>query len=207
MPPPSRAQAAAPPSHPPHPRPPAPGGQASQLLTLGVAWFVYDSPAALALNVLAAFAVAQPASAAVWRQPAHYQRPRGEMVLFVAAIAACYWAPMCVQAAYDLAAHAAHAAAPHWAPAAALAAAAGPPPPLAAAACAAGTAGALAAGALVFATGFPERAWPGVFDIVGFSHQLMHVAAGAAHVAQYAFILEMAARRRAAAAGAPPLTM
>jgi predicted membrane channel-forming protein YqfA (hemolysin III family) len=52
----------------------------------------------------------------------------------------------------------------------------------------------------VYAAGWPERAYPGKFDLWFFSHPLMHVAATAAHVLEYAFVLEMAQRRRGGAA-------
>ncbi|KAI8475515.1 MAG: hemolysin-III related-domain-containing protein [Monoraphidium minutum] len=158
--------------------------QVSQLLALGIAWFVYDSWWGLALNLAAAAATAQLATRSIWGLNPGFQRHRGRMVAFVGAIAACYWAPMGVQAARDAAA---------WR---AAAAGGGAAPPPAAAAHALGAAAALVGGGAVFALGLPERLAPGVFDIVGFSHQWMHVAASAAHAFEYAFVLEMWARRR-----------
>jgi predicted membrane channel-forming protein YqfA (hemolysin III family) len=168
----------------------------SQLLTLGISWFVYDSWWALTLNMVAAIITAQVATMDIWALPADYRRHRGGQVAFVGCIAACYWWPMGVQAAQDLWA---------WRGAAGLgplAAGAAGLPSLAASVYTVGALVALAFGAATFALGVPERLLPGVFDTVGFSHQWMHVGASAAHVFEYLFVLEMWRRRTAAHAGA-----
>jgi adiponectin receptor len=46
-------------------------------------------------------------------------------------------------------------------------------------------------GGSVFAAGFPEKHFPGVFDLCGFSHQLMHVAVLVAHVLEYLFVWQL----------------
>lgn len=46
-------------------------------------------------------------------------------------------------------------------------------------------------GGWVFASGFPEKYVPGVFDLIGFSHQLMHVAVIGAHVLEYLFVWKL----------------
>lgn len=53
----------------------------------------------------------------------------------------------------------------------------------------------LTLGGWVYADGFPERAYPARFDIVGSSHQLMHVGVGAAHAAEFFFVLGMYRRQ------------
>jgi len=170
----------------------------SQLLTLGIGWFVYTSWWGLALNFLAAFVTAQVATSDIWGLSPDYQRNRVHMVGFIGCIVLCYWLPMGVQITRDLLA---------WLPQSALLqAAAGsallqpppppPPPSLAAAGYGAATFGALLLGGAVFATGFPERAFPGAFDTTFFSHPLMHVAAMAAHALEYGFVATMWRRRR-----------
>lgn len=146
---------------------------ASILLALGLSWHVYGSAAGVAANTGAAAVVAVFAVREIAGLPAHYQRPRGKMVAFVGSIVAIYLAPMMLQAARDVAGG-------NLTPAAGLAAA---------------TFGVLQAGGWVFAAGWPEKAYPGVFDVVGFSHQLMHVAAVVAHLLEYAFVWEMHCRR------------
>lgn len=174
-----------------YPKPPPRAPQVSQLLALGIAWFVYESYWGIALNTLAAFVVAQLGTRDIWAVCPDYQRNRTHMVAFVGCIVLCYWWPMGVQATRDClawlrpvllggGATAAAAAAPSWA----------------AVGFSLGTFISLATGGAVFASGWPERALPGVFDIIGFSHQLMHVAAMAAHAFEFAFMLEMWARRR-----------
>jgi predicted membrane channel-forming protein YqfA (hemolysin III family) len=54
-----------------------------------------------------------------------------------------------------------------------------------------GTFVSLQLGGWVFAAGFPEKQFPGVFDYAFFSHQLMHVFAAAAHVLEYLFVWEL----------------
>lgn len=61
---------------------------------------------------------------------------------------------------------------------------------------------ALFGGAAVFVAGFPERLAPTTFDLVGSSHQLMHVGAILAHAAQYVFLWEMLSRQQGHAPGA-----
>ncbi|GBF87483.1 hypothetical protein Rsub_00194 [Raphidocelis subcapitata] len=166
--------------------------QVSQLLAVGIGWFVYDSWIGMGANAAAAVLVAQAGSINIWALPPSVQRNRGYVVVFVGFIALCYWWPMGVQAARDAAV---------WLAPAGAGAAALPPPPPAAAALAAATLATLLAGGLVFASGQPERA---LLRLRGkmfqpFSHQLMHVAAAAAHALEYAFVLEMWRRRRLAA--------
>jgi adiponectin receptor len=43
-------------------------------------------------------------------------------------------------------------------------------------------------GGLFYLFQFPERLWPGGFDIIGHSQQILHVCFGFAHVIQYMFI-------------------
>lgn len=50
-------------------------------------------------------------------------------------------------------------------------------------------------GGQLSAAEFPERLAPGVFDLIGASHQLMHVAMWVGHVLQYLFVWEMHSRR------------
>jgi predicted membrane channel-forming protein YqfA (hemolysin III family) len=149
---------------------------------------VYESWAGLAANMAAAALAAQLGTHDIWALSPDFQRNRAHMVLFVGCVSLCYWAPMGVQAWRDAAA---------WL--AVPAAAAPAPPALAAAWYAAATLATLLGGGAVFAAGLPERLLPGVFDIVGFSHQQMHLAAIAAHALEYAFVMEMWSRRRAGA--------
>jgi hypothetical protein len=167
--------------------------QVAQLVALSVAWFVYSSWWALALNMAAMAVTAQLGTRDVWSLSPDVQRNRAHLVAYMAALAACYFFPMVLQSGRDGAA--VLAAARGGASAVAGAAASSPPPSLAAAGYAAGTLASLIFGAAVFATGFPERAWPGVFDTVGFSHQLMHLGAIGAFVCEYLFTLEMWSRR------------
>lgn len=51
-------------------------------------------------------------------------------------------------------------------------------------------------GGQVSAAEIPERLAPGVFDLIGATHQLMHVAMWAAHVLQYLFLWEMHTQTR-----------
>lgn len=44
------------------------------------------------------------------------------------------------------------------------------------------------AGGILFATSFPERMWPGRFDRIGSSHQLMHLFALVANLFEWSFI-------------------
>ncbi len=177
------------------PSPPLPPPkQVSQLLTLGIGWFVYETWWGLALNLLAAVATAQVATRDIWGLSPDYQRNRVHMVGFIGCVVLCYWAPMGVQGARDAAA---------WARVSldgAGAAAAAAPPPLAAAGYAAATFAALLAAGAVFAAGFPERAFPGAFDVTLFSHPLMHVGAMAAHAFEFGFVMAMWSRRAGEAA-------
>lgn len=50
-------------------------------------------------------------------------------------------------------------------------------------------------GGMTYVTSFPERFFPGTFDLVGSSHQIMHVAIAAAHMCEFAFILGCYRRR------------
>jgi len=177
-----------------HPPPHTHTQQVAQLVALSVAWFVYSSWWPLALNMALMFAVAQLGTRDVWSLSPDVQRARHHLVVFIAALAACYWFPMALQATRDVAMHLAAGgggiAVSAGGPAVAVA-----PPSLAAARFAAGTFLSLALGGAVFATGFPERLVPGVFDCIGFSHQLMHVGAIGAFVCEYLFVLEMWQRR------------
>jgi predicted membrane channel-forming protein YqfA (hemolysin III family) len=159
-------------------------------VTLATAWFVYESWWPVALNLAAAVATAALATKSTWALKPGQRRPPGQMVALISCIVLCYMWPLAFQASRDLSARL-----PPQDPAA-------PRPPLSAAGCAAGAALALGAGAAVYAAGLPERAFPGVFDVIGSSHQLMHVTLLAAHAFEYAFVLEMWARRRAERLGA-----
>lgn len=164
--------------------------QVSQLLTLAIGWFVYDSGSGssvswgLALNVAAAVMTAAVATRDIWGLPHDFQRNRVHMVAFVGAVVVCYWAPMGWQLAKDLSLAARLAGPPSWA----------------AAAYSSATFASLAVGAAVFAAGFPERWCPGGRFDCFFSHVWMHVFAAAAHVLEYLFVVEMFRRRRAEAA-------
>jgi adiponectin receptor len=152
--------------------------QVSILLTFGLSYYVY-SWRGIAVNTLAAALVAQTATADIWSLSPTFQRNRNHMVVFVGSIVLCYWFPMLYQAVTDL-----------WSgqgatPAVWLAAA---------------TFTVLQLGGVMFAHGFPEKHFPGVFDIVGFSHQLMHVCAFLAHTLEYAFVVSMYLRHHTPAA-------
>lgn len=88
------------------------------------------------------------------------------MVIFIGSIVMVYWFPMGFQAVKELM----HG---H---------------PTAATAYALATFAVLQLGGWTFAAGFPEKQFPGVFDLVGFSHQLMHVAVMVAHILEYLFV-------------------
>jgi adiponectin receptor len=91
------------------------------------------------------------------------------MVFFIGSIVMCYWFPMGFQAVKEcMHGH------PTSATAYGLAAFA-----------------VLQLGGWTFAAGFPEKRFPGVFDLVGFSHQLMHVSVLVAHVLEYLFVWEL----------------
>lgn len=94
---------------------------------------------------------------------------RGQMVVFIGSIVMVYWFPMGYQAAKELL----HSQ------------------PTAATALALVTFAVLQLGGWVFAAGFPEKFFPGVFDLCGFSHQLMHVAVLVAHVLEYLFVWQL----------------
>jgi predicted membrane channel-forming protein YqfA (hemolysin III family) len=49
-------------------------------------------------------------------------------------------------------------------------------------------------GGQLSAAQLPEKLAPGAFDLIGASHQLMHVAMWAAHVLQYLFVWEICCR-------------
>ena len=59
-----------------------------------------------------------------------------------------------------------------------------------------GTAVSLVVGAVVFATGIPERLVPYYFDRLGSSHNWMHVSAITANLFEYGFLIEMLMGRR-----------
>jgi adiponectin receptor len=137
------------------------------LIAFGLSWHVYGSWLGTALNTGAAAAVAAAGVAEVRGLQPHFQRHRGQMVAFVGSIVLVYWWPMAVYTARRLAAGRGLDAASGYALA---------------------TFGVLQAGGWVFAAGLPEKALPGVFDLCGFSHQLMHVAVMVAHVLEYLFV-------------------
>jgi predicted membrane channel-forming protein YqfA (hemolysin III family) len=153
---------------------------ASVLLALALSWHAYESAAAIALNTAAAAVVAVAAVREIVGLQPHYQRPRGAMVAFVGSIVMCYWWPMGVTAVRELAAGT----------------------PTAATWTALGTFAVLQAGGAAYACGFPERAFPGIFDVCMFSHQLMHVAALAAHVLEYCFVWSLATQSHGALSAA-----
>jgi len=149
-----------------------------------------------------------------------FRRGRRTMCLFVGTIVACYWAPMAAQAWDDVSRwrrqqqqQGALAAAQLRGPSfgtptggAANNGGCGGGPDIDAAAvfhglgaarAALGALVSLAAGAAAYASGWPERRWPGRFDVFGSSHQLMHVAMVAAHACKHAFLRELWRRRRA----------
>lgn len=195
--------------------------QVSQLLALSLCWFVYSSWWAVALNLSAAVVTAQVATRSIWALAADRQRKREQVVAFVSCIVFSYWLPMGLQAGQDVLAWLRSACltrgsttelttvlttglttklttgfATELTTGLTGATAATAAPSLAVASCALGTLVSLVIGGLLYASGLPERAFPGVFDVVGFSHQLMHVAAAAAHAFEFAFVLEMWGRRR-----------
>lgn len=88
------------------------------------------------------------------------------MVVFIGSIVMVYWFPMGYQAVSELI----HGR------------------PTATTAYALATFAVLQLGGWTFAAGFPEKQFPGVFDLVGFSHQLMHAAVVVAHVLEYLFV-------------------
>jgi predicted membrane channel-forming protein YqfA (hemolysin III family) len=143
------------------------------------------SPAAVATAAVASV-VAVWAVAVVAALKPGFRRDKRQMVLFVGTIVACYWAPMAAQAWHDVAsASAAFSASSsvrfyHG---------------LGAARAALGVLLSLMAGAATYATGWPERRWPGRFDLVGSSHQLMHVGVVCAHAYKHAFLRELWRRR------------
>jgi adiponectin receptor len=152
--------------------------QVSILLTFSLSFYVY-SWRGIAANTLAAAMVAQTATVDIWSLSPTYQRNRNHMVVFVGSIVLCYWFPMVYQAVTDLCSG--HGATPAvW--------------------LAAGTFTVLQLGGVIFAHGFPEKQFPGVFDTVGFSHQLMHVCAFLAHAMEYAFVVSMYLRHHRLAA-------
>ena len=142
--------------------------QVSILLTFGISYHVYTWKG-IAANTFAAFVVAQLATVDVWNLSPTYQRNRNHMVIFVGSIVMCYWFPMLYQAVADFLQG-------HFTEAAALAAA---------------TFAVLQLGGVIFAAGFPEKYFPGVFDAIGYSHQLMHVCASLAHILEYRFLYLM----------------
>jgi adiponectin receptor len=142
--------------------------QVSIMLTFGIAYHVF-SWKGIAANTFAAIVVAQLATADVWNLSPTYQRNRNHMVIFVGSIVMCYWFPMMYQAVADLLAG-------HFSEVVALAGA---------------TFAVLQLGGVIFAAGFPEKYFPGTFDTIGFSHQLMHVCASLAHMLEYRFVYLM----------------
>jgi len=56
-------------------------------------------------------------------------------------------------------------------------------------------------GGWAYAHSFPQKYFPGVFDLVGASHQLMHLAVIGAHILDYLFVWEMFCRRVTAEGG------
>jgi predicted membrane channel-forming protein YqfA (hemolysin III family) len=99
---------------------------------------------------------------------------RHELVAMMACSAAVYYAPVAITAARDA-----------WAGVYGVAAAAAVAIPAL-----------LGVGALAYATSLPERRFPGVFDIVGSSHQVMHVMVALAHFVEFAFVLDALTQRR-----------
>jgi adiponectin receptor len=183
------------------------GGGADSWALLG------GSPAASA-TALIALVVALWAVAVVAALKPGFRRDKRQMVLFVATIVACYWAPMAAQAWHDLrgwwravVATGGHATAPpsHFfarAAASSLSPSSSPSSPtvviyhgMGAARAALGVLLSLLAGAATYATGWPERRRPGTFDIWGSSHQLMHVGVVCAHAYKHAFLRELWRRR------------
>lgn len=141
----------------------------SVLIAFGLSWHVYSSWLGVALNTGVAAAVAVLGVLEVRGLQPHFQRHRGQMVAFIGSIVLCYWFPMGYQAAKELArGH-----------------------PTATTAYALATFAVLQLGGWVFAAGFPEKQFPGVFDLCGFSHQLMHVAVLVAHVLEYMFVWQL----------------
>ena len=49
-------------------------------------------------------------------------------------------------------------------------------------------------GAFTYAKSFPELYFPEKFDILGNSHQIMHVGVATAHISEFIFILDLAKR-------------
>jgi len=61
-------------------------------------------------------------------------------------------------------------------------------------------------GGWAYAQSFPEKYFPGVFDLVGASHQLMRFAVIGAHILDYLFVWEMFCRSVVVPASDGPLT-
>lgn len=91
------------------------------------------------------------------------------MVVFIGSIVLVYWFPMGYKAGQEIAAG-------H---------------PTAATVYALAAFAVLQLGGWVFAAGFPEKHFPYMFDLIGFSHQLMHVAVTVAHVLEYLFVWQL----------------
>lgn len=53
-----------------------------------------------------------------------------------------------------------------------------------------GTIASLGLGSWMFATMWPQRRWPGRFDLIGHSHQLMHVCVLFAHLFEFLFVYQ-----------------
>jgi adiponectin receptor len=177
----------------------AQGGPFEGAVAHGHGWS--GSPAARATFGVAAL-VACWATGVIASLKPGFRRDKRQMVLFVGTIVACYWAPMAAQAwedvgrwrrlgggggAFALASNALtqtnlhpHTILYHG---------------LGAARAALGVLLSLMLGAALYASGFPERRWPGRFDLVGSSHQLMHAAVVSAHAFKHAFLRELWRRR------------
>eukprot|EP00877_Chromochloris_zofingiensis_P009723 jgi/Chrzof1/5003/Cz15g08060.t1 len=146
--------------------------QVSVLVCFGTAYYVFPWWVVLVTTAVAA-SIAQWGTQEIREMSPHYRRNRQEMVYFIGSIVMCYWFPMAYQSGLDLIAGQVTTAVLY----------------------AVATMVALQLGGFVFANGIPEKYFPGVFDIIGSSHQLMHVAAVVAHSLEYGFVLEMYHRR------------
>eukprot|EP00775_Hariotina_reticulata_P014399 gene14399-14505_t len=141
----------------------------SILLAFGLSWHVYHSYVGIVINTAAAAIVAVVACRQVIGLQPQFQRHRGQMVVFVGSIVMCYWFPMGYQLGKELL-HGRFSACSWLAMA---------------------TFMVLQLGGWAFAAGFPEKQFPGIFDLCGFSHQLMHVFAVLAHCLEYCFVWEL----------------
>jgi hypothetical protein len=58
-----------------------------------------------------------------------------------------------------------------------------------------------------YALGFPERYFPFVFDLIGSSHQLMHLGVIGVHIVDYRFVWDMSASSLSARAVTQPSSL